>query len=186
MIYCSKCGTQADENAAFCPNCGTSLAAQAATPVTSAVPVAAVVPPPPSSYSGQTEDAGRRVLAFLIDVVPLLVLAVLHFLPVFGWMLYGLVHALYWLLRDINGSSPGKAVLGSYVASTTGAPSTSGQRMLRNLPIAIPGFIGMIPFIGIVLEFFLALAIFGFEGLMLLTTGKRIGDRLAGTTVLRK
>jgi uncharacterized RDD family membrane protein YckC len=140
----------------------------------------------PNSYSGQTEDVGRRILAFLIDVIPMLILSLLHLLPVFGWMLYGLIHALWWLLRDMNGASPGKSIIGCYVASANGGPSTTRQRILRNLPLAIPGIIGMIPLIGVVLEFFLALAIFGIEALMLLTTGRRIGDRIAGTTVSRK
>src|SRR5579884_4474531 len=186
MIYCSNCGTQAEDTAAFCPNCGTSLAASGAAPITGAVPAGSAIPTAPTSYSGQTEDVGRRVVAFLIDVVPILLLSLLHLLPVFGWMLYGLLHALWWLLRDMNGASPGKSVIGCYVASANGGPSTTGQRILRNLPLAIPGFLGVIPLIGVVLEFFLALAIFAIEALMLLTTGRRIGDRIAGTTVLRK
>ena len=190
MIYCSNCGTQAADTAAFCPNCGTAFAppaaASAATPLGSAIPANGPAAPAAFSYTGQTEDAGRRVLAFLIDIVPMLLIGLLHFVPIIGWMVHGLLHALYWLLRDVNGSSPGKAVLGTYVASRDGGASTRGQRILRNVTLAAPGFLGMIPLIGVVLEFFLALALFGLEGLLLLTTGKRLGDRIAGTTVLRR
>lgn len=74
----------------------------------------------------------------------MLLLSLVHFVPIFGWMFYGLLHALYWLLRDVNGASPGKAILGSFVANAVGGPSTNSQRILRNLPLAIPGFLGLI------------------------------------------
>jgi uncharacterized RDD family membrane protein YckC len=181
MIFCSNCGTEANEVAAFCPNCGSAVARSSSVPL-----YPAVVPPAPLPYSGTREETGRRIFAFLIDIVPMLLLGLVHFVPVIGWMFYGLLHALYWLLRDINGASPGKSILGSYVASAAGGPSSNSQRMLRNLPLAIPGFLGLIPLIGIFIEFFAALALFGLEAVLLLTTGSRLGDRLAGTTVLRK
>ena len=137
-------------------------------------------------FPPQVEDKGRRVIAYLIDVVPMLVLALLHFLPIVGWMLYGLIHACYWLFRDYLGASLGKTALGAYVTSEDGSPSTTRQRIIRNVPLAIPGIIGMIPLIGIFFEAGSALLIFGGEALMLLATGRRLGDRLAGTTVYRK
>ena len=71
-------------------------------------------------YSPQPEERIRRVIAYLIDVVPMLLLALLHLLPIFGWILYGLLHVFYWLLRDINGASPGKLVMGTVVAAADG------------------------------------------------------------------
>lgn len=182
MAFCQNCGTSVADNIAFCPNCGTSLQPPAATAgfTPSYESGSAVIPVP------QPEEKGRRVLAYLIDVIPMLLLALIHFVPVIGWMFYGLLHALYWLLRDINGASPGKSILGSYVVSENGAPSTTSQRILRNVSLAIPGLIGMIPFIGIIFEFVLALIIFGGEAILLLATGRRLGDRLAGTNVYRK
>ncbi|HEY7211382.1 MAG TPA: RDD family protein [Bryobacteraceae bacterium] len=180
MIHCSSCGAEAGELAAFCPNCGTALAQ-----LSSASPVARVLPVP-VTRAGEREETGRRVLAFLIDIVPMLLLSLVHFVPIFGWMFYGLLHALYWLLRDVNGASPGKAILGSFVANAVGGPSTNSQRILRNLPLAIPGFLGLIPLAGVIFEFFAAIIIFGGEALLLLTTGRRFGDRLAGTTVVRR
>ena len=47
MAFCSACGTQLAENAAFCPSCG-----KAASGVTSSAP-----PPPPSARSGMTAGA---------------------------------------------------------------------------------------------------------------------------------
>ena len=140
----------------------------------------------PVRYAPVIEEKGRRVVAYLIDVVPMIFLALIHFLPIVGWILYGFIHAFYWLLRDVNGASLGKSVLGSYVAAEDGVPATTSQRILRNVPLAIPGLLGMIPLIGIVFEFVVAILIFGGEALFLLATGRRLGDRLAGTQVFRK
>lgn len=192
-MYCPNCGTSAVENTTFCPNCGTNLLPK--TSATSGPETFAYQSPQPPPFAAasaavaawsQPEDKGRRVLGFLIDIVPLFFLALLHFLPIIGWMLYGLIHACYWLLRDIGGASPGKSVLGSFVASQDGSPASTSQRVLRNLPLAIPGFLGMIPLIGIFFEFGVAAVIFGIEAILLLATGRRFGDRLAGTTVFRK
>ncbi len=194
-MFCPNCGTSTEATAIFCPNCGTNLAA--ASPGN-----AASDPPPyqntsgaaysapgtsvPFAYARQPEETGRRVVAYLIDVVPMLLLALIHFIPFIGWMFYGLIHACYWLLRDINGASPGKSVMGSFVGSTDGTASTTQQRLLRNVPLAIPGILGMIPLIGIFFEGIVALVIFGTEAILLLVTGRRFGDRLAGTAVFRK
>ncbi len=181
MTFCSNCGTSVAEGTAFCPNCGTSLK-----------PFGAAPDPAMHMHSStvvqlvQPEQKDRRVLAYLIDIVPMLVLAIVHFIPILGWMFYGLLHALYWLLRDINGASPGKSVMGSYVGTESGSVSTNQQRILRNVPLAIPGLLGMIPLLGLPIEFFAALAIFGLEAILLLTTGRRLGDRLAGTNVFRR
>ncbi|MBV8866516.1 MAG: RDD family protein [Acidobacteriaceae bacterium] len=192
-MYCPNCGTSVTENITFCPNCGTNLVPQ--TGATSGPETFSYQPPQPPPFAAapaavgawsQPEDKTRRVLAFLIDLVPLFFLGLLHFLPIIGWMLYGLIHACYWLLRDIGGASPGKSVLGSFVASQNGTPASTSQRVLRNLPLAIPGLLGMIPLIGIVFEFGVAAVIFGLEGILLLATGRRFGDRLAGTTVYRR
>jgi len=115
----------------------------------------------------------------------MLVLALVHFLPIIGWMFYGLLHACYWLFRDFNGASLGKMAMGSFVASENGTPASTKQRILRNVTLAIPGILGVIPLLGIFLEAGLALLIFGGEAILLLATGRRLGDRLAGTMVFR-
>ncbi len=190
-MFCPNCGTSVESSATFCPNCGANLApapgqseSQAQTGWSAPYPAAAAAVP--MSYAAVPEEKGRRVGAYLIDIVPMLVLAVVHFLPIFGWMLYGLIHACYWLLRDINGASPGKLVIGSYVGNADGTPSTTSQRIVRNVPLALPGILGMIPLIGIFFEFAFALLIFGGEAILLLATGRRLGDRLANTLVFRK
>ncbi len=188
-MYCSNCGTVTSPNATFCPNCGTSVGAGASRQgsyVEGITPEVVGAPRPGQmTYPDRPEEKSRRVVAYLIDLVPMLLLAVVHLLPIFGWMLYGFLHACYWLLRDVGGASPGKMVIGSMVGSENGRTASTSQRILRNLPLAIPGVLGMIPLIGIFFEFTIAVLIFGGEALLLLATGRRLGDRLAGTNVFR-
>jgi uncharacterized RDD family membrane protein YckC len=132
------------------------------------------------------ESKTRRTVGFLIDVIPSLFLGLINLLPVIGWMVHGFLSACYWLLRDITGASIGKMVTGSLVVREDGGPASTGQKILRNLPWAIPGFVGMIPFVGIFFEMILGVLVLGIEGILLFVTGRRFGDWLAGTTVVRK
>lgn len=187
-MFCCRCGAETEVTARYCGNCGS---AQPGFPVEV---IAASVPGAGSALANQTvvgfppqvDDRGRRVIAFVIDVLPIMVLALLHFLPIIGWMFYGFLHACYWLLRDYTGASLGKMALGAYVTSEDGTPATTQQRILRNITLAAPGIVGMIPIVGIVFEALFAVLFFGAEAVLLLTTGRRLGDRIAGTTVYRK
>ncbi len=188
-VFCPNCGTSVASADSFCPNCGTRFGAETLGQSGSARMGSQAAAPNASAAVGHyatPEEKGRRVVAYLIDLVPMLILALVHLLPIVGWMLYGFLHACYWLLRDVGGASIGKSVMGSFVASENGAPSTTSQRILRNVPLAIPGVIGMIPLIGIIFEFVVAVVIFGGEAILLLATGRRFGDRLAGTSVFRR
>lgn len=132
------------------------------------------------------EGKTRRTVGFLIDVIPSLILGLINLLPVIGWMVHGFLSACYWLLRDITGASLGKMVTGSIVVSEDGGPASTGQKILRNLPLALPGFVGMIPIVGIFFEMILAVVILGVEVILFCATGRRLGDRLARTTVVRR
>jgi uncharacterized RDD family membrane protein YckC len=128
----------------------------------------------------------RRTVGFLIDIIPSLLLGLINLLPVIGWMVHGFLSACYWLLRDITGASLGKIVTGSVVVSEHGGPASTGQKILRNLPLALPGFVGMIPIFGIFFEIILGVVVLGVEVILFLATDRRLGDRLARTTVVRK
>ncbi|MGI8960751.1 MAG: RDD family protein [Bryobacteraceae bacterium] len=188
-MHCPNCGTLVQTGAAFCPNCGTGLNATAipehGSPSGSSSQFPTNISPVPAILS-QPEERVRRVVAYLIDVVPMLLLAFIHFLPVIGWMFYGLIHACYWLFRDINGASLGKLVMGSFVASENGTPASTKQRILRNVTLALPGVVGTVPLLGLFFEAGLAIVIFGAEAILLLVTGRRLGDRIAGTMVFRR
>lgn len=186
-MFCSSCGAETELRAKFCANCGS---AQPGFPVeverTNLAGSDSLVSQTAVGFPPQVDDRGRRAIAFLIDVLPMTVLAVLHFLPIIGWIFYGFLHACYWLLRDYTGASLGKLALGAYVTSEDGSPATTQQRILRNITLAIPGLVGMIPLVGIVFEALFGVLCFGGEAVLLLTTGRRLGDRIAGTAVYRK
>ena len=131
-------------------------------------------------------DKGIRVAGYLIDVLPAIVLGLFALIPIMGPIMAGLLLTPYWLLRDITGSSLGKLILRTMVVRKDGQPASTGARILRNLPLALgPAFL-IIPFLG----YFLAPATAGVtvlvEAIMLLSQGERVGDRIAGTTVVKK
>ncbi len=71
-----------------------------------------------------------------------------------------------FLLRDARGASPGKVLLGLSVARADGGRVRPLDSVLRNLPLLVP-----------VLNLFEALAV------VQRPDSRRLGDRLAGTTV---
>lgn len=131
-------------------------------------------------------DKGIRVVGYLIDVVPAIFLGLFGFIPIAGAIIAGLLLTPYWLLRDIGGASLGKMILKLRVVRNDGQPAGVGARVLRNVPLAIgPAFL-IIPLLGYVLAPPIAGVIILVEGIMLLTQGDRVGDRISGTTVIKR
>ncbi len=184
-MQCSRCGTQQSNGIRFCSNCGQALEPTGSSSVNQPGTPSAYRPAP-IAVLPERENLGRRILAYLIDLLPCLVLSVLHFLPILGWMMFGLITGCYWLLRDINGASLGKSFTGSIVLSADGSPSTTSQRIIRNAPIAFAVFLEMIPFAGILFWFIGLLIVVPVELLLVLVGGRRLGDVLAGTNVFHK
>ncbi len=184
-MQCPNCGTLQHNGIRFCSNCGQSFGSvgssfegQPTTPSPYRSAPVAIVP--------ERENLGRRILAYLIDLLPCLILSVLHFVPILGWMMFGLITGCYWLLRDINGASLGKSFTGSIVLSAGGSPSTTSQRIIRNIPIALAVFLELIPLAGILFWFIGLLIVLPIELILLLVGGRRLGDVLAGTNVFHK
>ena len=134
----------------------------------------------------QLADKGIRVAGYFIDVLPTLLVIFVAWIPIMGLIFAGLILVPYWLLRDITGASLGKLLLGLKVVARDGQPATVGARVLRNLPIAIGPMCMLIPVLGYILTGPVAGIMVLTEAVMLLTQGERLGDRLAGTTVVRK
>ena len=137
-----------------------------------------------------------RIVSYLIDVVPAficfwIISLVFAFIPVIGWIAaLFLVPALgcaYQLFRDMvfSGSSIGKHFLKFKVMSKDGAEATTKQKIMRNLDLAIPAAIQIIPIIGTILGAVLGLAVAVTELIFLLTKGERLGDQWAGTKVIK-
>ena len=142
------------------------------TQSTEAIPVAA--------------DRGLRVAGYLLDVLPAMVLGLFGMIPIIGPIIAGLLLAPYWLLRDITGASLGKLLLGMRVVRKDGRPASTGAKILRNVPLAIGIAFLIIPVLGYLLGPAVATIVVMTEGILILTQGERLGDRIAGTTVVRK
>ena len=131
-------------------------------------------------------DKGVRAVGYLIDVLPAIVIGLFALIPFIGIIIAGFLLAPYWLLRDIAGASLGKFLLGTAVVRKDGQTASVGARILRNLPLAIgPAFL-IIPVLGYFLGPPIAGLIILIEGILILAQGERLGDRIAGTMVMKK
>ena len=138
------------------------------------------------TFKAQIASRGIRAAGYLIDVIPACILGLFGMIPIIGVIIAGLLLLPYWLLRDITGRSLAKMLLGLEVVKKDGSPASMGARILRNLPIAIgPAFL-IIPLLGYFIAPIVAVPLMLTEMIMLLTQGYRLGDRLAGTTVVRR
>lgn len=172
-MFCTTCGAAVNEaGGPFCPACGGGVSARIAAADNRSNLVLA--------------DKGIRVAGYLLDVIPAMVLGLVGIIPIVGVIIAGFLLAPYWLLRDIAGASLGKLVLGTKVVRKDGQPASAGARVLRNLPLAIGPALLIIPLLGYVVGPSVAVIIVLTEAILLLSQGDRIGDRLAGTTVVRK
>lgn len=143
-------------------------------------PYTAVVPAP----------VGSRIGAYLIDCIPVIVaipvLVILSLIPFVGGLFAALLYVPYWLLRDINGASMGKRAMGLEIIQVDGTQPRAGPRVIRNITLWAPALLHIIPFIGPILHALFALFVIGAEIILVLVGSRRIGDRLAGTMVVRK
>ena len=134
-------------------------------------------PPPLAPASVVT---GRRIVAGLLDLVPMFAVAIaigerrgasvsLEGMTVIWWLLGGI--AYYTVCELLTGTSPGKALVGLCVRNEDTTPPSRQQLALRNL-------------LRIVDVFFM----YGVGLLLALTSTKRqrLGDRFAKTVVLRR
>lgn len=147
----------------------------------------AAIPQSASSTPSQVvADLGIRVCAYLIDCIPAMLIGLFNLIPIAGAVICGLLATPYWLLRDVTGASLGKLVLGLRVVSKDGSDSTVGQRVLRNLTLAIGPALLIIPLLGIILCAIIGGVIGLVEIIFFLTQRERLGDRFAKTAVVRK
>jgi uncharacterized RDD family membrane protein YckC len=163
-----KCGQIfLNSHETFCPECGTRL------PEASAVPFAVA-----SKLS--------RVLGFAIDFAISMIAAILLVIPGLGQILAALIWTVYFLFRDINGASLGKMAVGNVVISKNGGPASARQKILRNVLLVLPDLTEWIPLVGLLTGSTVLLIVLGVEGLSLMATGERLGDKIAGTLVVKR
>ena len=132
---------------------------------------------------------GQRFVAYLIDLVPIVVLGVIAGYSMGTMGQSGTINwvgAAYLLLRDAGGASVGKLIVGLRVVGSDGGRASLGSRVLRNVTLALGPALMAMPLPAGISEG-------GVEGLgsmvafvdvvFLLMGGLRLGDRIAGTSV---
>ena len=133
-----------------------------------------------------------RWVALMIDgliAIPLIILAVLPLISLIGTPLV----VAYFISRDIlmgNGQSIGKKVMGLKVEKTDGTPVEWADSVKRNIIYFayLALFVFTVPYLGWLVAIILMIPLnilFLVETIMVLTTGRRIGDNL-GTTYVTK
>ncbi len=130
-------------------------------------------------------EIGPRIGALIIDALISIPLAFITAIPFVG-IVGGLLAIAYWLCRDLVRPSLGKKALGLEVVGMNGERPTDQQLIMRNIPLAIPSLVSMIPFLGIIAGPAIATIVFVVELVMFITQGQRFGDQLAKTQVVAK
>lgn len=188
MAFCTKCGTQIPEGAAYCPNCGAQVGAEP-------------TPSPQGSGSSELDYLARdrnaqehwlyRLIAFVIDAVIVgVALSVLVFLvslavarPSFPFLFElvffptaaslggDIVLVLYFTIAEtVYGKSIGKSLLHLQVVNVDGTRLEFTKILLRN--------ISKVYFILLILDVF--------AGLISHTRrGQKYSDYVANTNVIR-
>lgn len=142
-------------------------------------------------------DIVKRGIATFIDFVIIgaavgILSVVLIVLGSLGAMVAGLVGTAAVLARDValQGRSPGKMVMGLGVVNAQGGPITLQDSVMRNSTLAVgmlANVVSPIPLIGWLLAAVLglaALALCAYEIYLVATNQPRLGDKLAGTSVV--
>jgi len=130
-------------------------------------------------------EIGPRIGALLIDGLISLPIGLLSVIPFVG-TLFSLALIAYWLCRDLARPSLGKRALGLDVVGMDGERPTQQQLVLRNIPLAIPSVLTLIPFVGPLAALPIAVLVYAGELVIFITQGQRFGDQLAKTQVMAK
>ena len=130
-------------------------------------------------------EIGPRIGALLIDCLISIPLVLVGAIPFIG-MIAGLLGVAYWLCRDLVRPSLGKKALNLDVVDISGGRPTDQQLILRNIPLALPSLLGMIPFLGLIAGPVVGTIVFVLELVMFITQGQRFGDQLAKTQVIAR
>jgi uncharacterized RDD family membrane protein YckC len=120
----------------------------------------------------------KRFLAYFIDVF---LCGIVGLIPVLG----GIAATVYMLVRDglFSGQSVGKKIVGLKVEKD-GTPAAFADSVKRNLILALPDVLLIVPVAGFVLYAVAISIVTIIETLFVLLNGRRLGDKFAGTQVV--
>jgi uncharacterized RDD family membrane protein YckC len=156
------------------------------TPAMTAAANSAVATPAALISSAAVSGVGLRAVGYIVDAMPSAILSLIMIIPIIGQFFGGILVGSYWLLRDIKGASLGKMLVGTRVVAVGGGEASTNARILRNLPLCIGPFLFAIPILGYAIGGAVTSLSFLIEIIMVLTQGSRLGDRFAGTMVVKK
>lgn len=186
-MYCAFCGREMPENSKFCPNCGKQPFQEAQRPQQPTYQV-------PQQHGGTSILAGTSIpagvgLRFVAAIVDILILTVIAYIVAAGFgttdssgfelngaafFLNTLFQLAYFIgFEGIKGATPGKMVVGLKVIKTDGGRCDARAALIRTLLRIVDGFPYFVPYL---------------LGMVLIWTSKqkqRLGDRVAGTMVIR-
>jgi uncharacterized RDD family membrane protein YckC len=154
--------------------------------------------PAPAPAAGKA-DLAKRFLAFLIDVIPAIIVGVIFgLIPFIGGPIAGILVGGWWLVRDgldldfADKRSLGKKLMKLRPVRLDGQPMDINTSIKRNIPIAIY-CVGYLLWVVPVLGHIASLPIFAIGGIINLieavlvatdAEGRRWGDKMAGTKVI--
>ncbi len=200
MPYCSHCGTRLEDPDRFCQACGTAVRRAPSQepqpwrlPPLTPGPTSPGPPPIPGPASQECQGVGPRALAQIIDSLVILAFYLGLGRLVAGWVPGGLtadgfelhgapalavigLTTVFWLayftvLEGLwQGQTLGKKLLGLRVVRQDGSPMDLSTALTRSLLRLVDGQLGYL--VGAVLVWTSPLK-------------QRLGDRLAGTVVVK-
>jgi uncharacterized RDD family membrane protein YckC len=154
---------------------------------------------PAPTPAGAKTDLTKRFLAYLIDVIPAIIIGVIFgLIPFIGGPIAGILVGGYWLVRDgldldfADKRSIGKKVMKLRPVRLDGQPMDINTSVKRNLPLAIY-CVGYLLWVVPVLGHLASLPIFAIGGIITLIEAvlvatdaetRRWGDKMAGTRVV--
>lgn len=171
QLYCPVCAAAITAGAQFCSNCGSQFSREQPSPTQ----IAGEAPPPVGVIGIDYAGFWMRLLAFIVDAIPLVVLiALVDFVSenlATRYLLRVLILFTYfvgfWVAT--NGSTPGKMAMGIRIVRSNGEPIDAGWSMIR--------------FIGYCLSFVLLLS--GFVMIAFTPQKRGLHDYIAQTVVVR-
>jgi uncharacterized RDD family membrane protein YckC len=187
-MQCPKCSTQNPPEASFCAECGAAIT-PAPVPVPAPTPAPAPASAPAAAPARGKAPSGARILAGITDLAiasgPGYAASVWFIADVLADRSPGLSATVatlsylwgggYLLFRDaIPVGSFGKRIAGLAVVGRDGQRARAGGSAARNADLVLLGW--LVPVLGWVVEGVVALVS---------RTGRRAGDAIAGTQVVR-
>jgi uncharacterized RDD family membrane protein YckC len=140
QIYCPVCAAVVAPGAGYCASCGSRLSLGMPAPPPQ---VAEEAPPPPAVYGIDYAGFWIRLLATLVDAIPLTAISLLIELVTSdiatGLVLRVLINATYsigfWVGAD--GATPGKMAMGIKIVRSNGQPIGVEMAVVRYIGYAI-------------------------------------------------